>query len=65
MKNVSVREAKRKVNSCITHINQDRRLVEQFSVKTYKTYQNTLRIQPDTASILEGQFAECFGSTNN
>ncbi|OUQ46275.1 hypothetical protein B5E64_05815 [Drancourtella sp. An12] len=60
MKNVSVREAKRKVNSCITHINQDRRLVEQFSVKTYKTYQNTLRIQPDTASILEEQFADCF-----
>lgn len=60
IKKVSVREVKKKVNSCICHINQDRRLVEHFSVKTYKTYQSTLKLQKDTSSISEEQLCDFF-----
>lgn len=63
-KNVSVRKAKQMVNRCISHLNQDSNLVEHFSASTYRTYKSTLRIQTDTASVMEKQFKEYFNDTD-
>lgn len=64
IKNVSVREVKKKINHLICTINQDRDLVALFSVKTYRSY-NELKIQPNTSSILNKQLDDMFSILNS
>lgn len=55
---LSVRDVKRKINSCICRINQDRDIVERFSKSTFKNYKDTLVLQENISGIMEEQLGE-------
>ncbi len=52
---ISVREVKKILNTCICRLNQDKKLLEQFSKPTLKKYKSTLSLQKNTSEVMENQ----------
>ncbi len=52
-KGMPVREVKKKINTCICRLNQDKELLEHFSKPTLKKYKSTLSLQRDVSSVME------------
>lgn len=62
---ISVRDVKKTINTCICRLNQDKKLLEQFSKPTLKKYKSTLSIQKNTADIMEKQLDVFFNDMAN
>lgn len=52
-KGMSVREVKKKINTCICRLNQDTSLLQHHAKPTLKKYKSTLSLQRDVSSVME------------
>lgn len=60
MKDMSVRDVKRTINSCICKMNQDKEIMERFAKPTMKKYKSNLVIQKPTNELMEAQLEDFF-----
>lgn len=65
IKNMSVRDVKRTINSCICKMNQDKTMMDRFAKPTMKKYKSNLVIQKPTDDLMETQLNDFLSDMMN
>lgn len=65
IKDMSVRDVKRTINSCICKMNQDKNMMDRFAKPTMKKYKSNLVIQKPTDDLMETQLNDFLSDMMN